>query len=227
MKMHVVIVAAGTGARFGDDVLPKQYQKLGRQSVLAHSIEAFNDIGCQQIMVALHSQDNHWQRQNISSPHLLRTCQGGVSRQMSVIKALQALDAERDDWVLVHDAARCCVRSEDIEKLMTQLADHSLGGILVRPITDTVKYVQDHDSCERTIDRDHLVAALTPQFFKFGLLVDALQNADPEQTTDEASAFEQKGMRPGMVYGHADNIKITHANDLALAQFYLQQQGRL
>lgn len=226
MNIHVVIVAAGIGSRFGHDATPKQYQSIGDKTVLAHSVSAFDAIDCQQIMIALHPEDVHWADTRIESRHPINTCPGGDSRRDSVLNALHALHAHTDDWVMVHDAARCCVRQADLLALQDHLAHHPFGGLLVKPITDTIKQSSDHNGCDQTIDRDHLYAALTPQMFKFGLLTEALTDADPKRTTDEASAFEQKGMRPHMVKGHGDNIKITHRDDLSLAAFYLKQQGR-
>ncbi|MCK5716845.1 MAG: 2-C-methyl-D-erythritol 4-phosphate cytidylyltransferase, partial [Thiomargarita sp.] len=133
--------------------------------------------------------------------------------------------AQSDDWVLVHDAARPCVRQADIEKLMTDLAQHPIGGLLGVPVRDTMKRV-DNLHIVDTINRDGLWHALTPQMFRLGNLYNALQHVlnSGELVTDESQAIEKMGKRPVLIEGHADNIKITHPQDLRLAELYLQQQ---
>ena len=132
--------------------------------------------------------------------------------------------ASDEDWALVHDAARPCVRCEDIERLMTTLESSTEGGLLGVPVADTMKRV-DEDACiSTTVDRDDLWHAYTPQMFRVGVLRAALQQAieNGQQVTDEANAMELAGYRPRMVQGSRDNIKITVPSDLALAAFYLQ-----
>jgi len=129
-----------------------------------------------------------------------------------------------DDWVLVHDAARPCVRRQDIEMLMTRLEDHEVGGLLGVPVADTMKQVDSDSMILKTVERDGLWRALTPQMFRLGPLRDALQQAIASgvMVTDDASAMEMAGYRARMVEGQADNIKITRPADLQLAEFYLQ-----
>jgi len=156
---------------------------------------------------------------------------GGKERCHSVLNGLNALSdsALTDDWVLVHDAARPCVRQQDLRLLIDTLADHAVGGLLGRPVHDTIKKTDARGVVTGTVERDCLWHAYTPQMFRYGLLRAALTKAleDGYEVTDEASAMEHAGHRPLMVEGHADNIKITRPEDLPLAEYYLQQQGRL
>ncbi len=151
---------------------------------------------------------------------------GGAERCHSVLNGLQALrqQAQPNDWVLVHDAARPCVRQADIEKLMTQLAEHPVGGLLAVPVRDTMKRADTGREIVETVNRDGLWHALTPQMFRLETLFNALQNVSNrgELVTDEAQAIEKTGQRPVLIEGHADNIKITHPQDLSLAEMYLQ-----
>ena len=130
--------------------------------------------------------------------------------------------------MLVHDAARPCVRAEDITHLITQLMNDDIGGLLAVPVRDTMKRAGTNQRVIATEERKGLWHALTPQMFRFGKLRHALEQAieDESLVTDEASAMELAEYEPLLVEGHADNIKVTRPEDLALATFYLQQQGR-
>ena len=165
---------------------------------------------------------------------------GNSKKCRSVLNGLQALQqrAQPNDWVLVHDAARPCVRPSDIDKLMTQLAEHPVGGLLAIPVRDTMKRVvalsskpmgtekQEVEVVE-TVNRENLWHALTPQMFRLATLTLALQNVlnQHEIVTDESQAMEKLGHRPVLIEGHADNIKVTLPQDLKLAELYLQQQN--
>ena len=161
---------------------------------------------------------------------MLLTGVGGAERCHSVLNGLRLLTprAHDDDWVLVHDAARPCVRVEDISLLIERLRDHPVGGLLGLPVADTMKRADAAGNVLETVPRDGLWRALTPQMFRLGLLRAALERAldNGLLVTDEAQAVEAAGQVPCMVEGHADNIKITRAQDLVLAQLYLQQQER-
>jgi len=155
---------------------------------------------------------------------------GGAERAQTVLNGLRALEtyAAPDDWVLVHDAARPCVRHTDIDSLLAAVAGHADGGLLALPLSDTVKRA-DHNGCiEETVPRTGLWRALTPQVFRLAALRDALESAMRAgvEITDEASAMEYSGARPRLVHGHADNIKITLPEDLALAELFLREQER-
>jgi len=146
-----------------------------------------------------------------------------------VLNALDLLAQEADaaDWVLVHDAARPCLRRDDLDRLLAALPDHLVGGLLGVPVRDTMKQVTEGSAVRRTVPRDALWHAFTPQMFRLGLLHQALRAAldQDRSVTDDASAVELLGLEPRLVEGHADNIKITRPEDLTLADFYLRQQG--
>ena len=151
----------------------------------------------------------------------------GKERADSVFSALSSLEnqASSDDWVLVHDAARLCITTEDVKRLITELKDDEVGGILALPVSDTLKSVQG-GFITGTPDRSQIWRALTPQMFRFGLLKEALESARRQglTVTDEASALELAGYKPRIVEGRPDNIKITRPEDLPLATFYLERQ---
>jgi len=161
----------------------------------------------------------------------METASGGAERCHSVLHGLVQLTgaAAEDDWVLVHDAARPCVRQQDIEMLVRTLENDPVGGLLGLPVADTMKQVDAAGTVLQTVERDGLWRALTPQMFRLGLLRDALQQsiASGALVTDEAAAMEMAGHRPRMVQGQGDNIKITRPGDLQLAEFYLQSRSTL
>ena len=138
-----------------------------------------------------------------------------------------------NDWIMVHDAARPCIRCEDIETLAQTVRDQAgdkilAGGLLGLPVSDTVKRTNEKNEVTQTVSRQHLWRALTPQMFRYGELRAALIRAltDMVAVTDEASAMEYAGARPVMVAGHSDNIKVTMPQDLMLAELFLRQQGQ-
>ncbi len=150
---------------------------------------------------------------------------GGAERADSVANALTDLlarDSRREDWVLVHDAARPCLSLHDLSTLIDRLSPDEVGGILAIPMTDTTKRVSDGEILE-TIDRDSLWRAQTPQMFRLGLLHDALDAAlaAGHPVTDEASAMEWAGYRPKIVAGSTDNLKVTLPEDLDTAKHHL------
>lgn len=226
-QFWAVIPAAGVGKRMQAD-RPKQYLQLHGKTVLEHTLSRFlNHPRIAGVVVALSDGDPYWQRLAISHPKL-RLAIGGEERCHSVLNALHALqaDAGEEDWVLVHDAARPCLRREDLEHLLDVLADHPVGGLLGLPVADTMKRTAVDDTVIETVPREHLWRALTPQMFHFGELHQALSKALECQqlVTDEASAMELVGKAPKMVEGHGDNIKITRPQDLPLAELYLAEQ---
>ncbi|MFP5507268.1 MAG: 2-C-methyl-D-erythritol 4-phosphate cytidylyltransferase, partial [Gammaproteobacteria bacterium] len=181
--------------------------------------------------VAVAGGDPYWPTLRCELPCPLIVAPGGAERADSVLNALQVLRerAADDDWVLVHDAARPCVRADDLRRLIDALRDDPVGGLLAVPVRDTMKQATDDGRCAATVDRSRLWHALTPQMFRLGALRAALiaAHTDGIAVTDDASALEHAGQRPRLVEGHADNIKITRPEDLALAEFFLRQQGRL
>ena len=224
-----VVPAAGSGARMAA-AIPKQYLPLHGKTVLQHTLERLLDHPhIRAVVLVLAPDDPHWPRiaeQYAGRP--LVTVHGGAERSHSVLNGLRALAgrAAPEEWVLVHDAARPCVRREDIDLLLERLRDHPVGGLLGIPVADTKKRVDRDGNVLETVDRSDLWRALTPQMFRYHALLDALQAAlkRGRVVTDESSAIEIAGHRPRMLEGHADNIKITRPQDLALAEWYLGQQ---
>ena len=155
------------------------------------------------------------------------TCQGGVERADSVLAALQALPAtiDEDQFVLVHDAARPCLRGIDLSRLIAIGQADPIGAILAAPVRDTIKRANEEGRSSMTEPRDPLWRALTPQMFRRGGLTRALQAAMRvgAKVTDEAQAMERLGLKPKLVEGSEDNIKVTTPADLALAEFILRR----
>jgi 2-C-methyl-D-erythritol 4-phosphate cytidylyltransferase len=221
----VVIPAAGIGSRMQADC-PKQYLELLGKTVIEQTLAHFSHHPrIHGIVVAVAEHDATWPTLNVDTDKPLYTVIGGAERCDSVLNALNFLkDKSSDtDWVLVHDAARPCLRRDDLDKLMITMAQHPQGGILAVPVRDTLKRVDVACIIEDTVDREQLWHALTPQMFHVGMLREALEKAiaDDVLVTDEASAMEYAGYFPLVVEGHADNIKITRPEDLALARFHL------
>lgn len=222
-----IIPAAGIGSRMLAD-RPKQYLALHGKTVIEQTISCFTSHPrISGIVVALAEHDVTWPTLVIQTDKPLYIVSGGVERCHSVLNALRFLQEEttarKNDWVLVHDAARPCLRAEDMDRLMITMVQHPVGGILGVPVHDTLKRIDVAAVIEETIDRKNIWHALTPQMFRLGMLYEALESAlaNDMLVTDEASAMEQAGHAPLIVEGHADNIKITRPEDLALAGYFL------
>jgi 2-C-methyl-D-erythritol 4-phosphate cytidylyltransferase len=227
-RFWAVVPAAGVGRRMGGD-LPKQYLPLHGRPLLQHTLERLGGHPrIAGVVVALTAGDPYWRAPALGVP--LYTVDGGAERCHSVLNALDLLHGTADpgDWVLVHDAARPCLRPADIDRLIAELAGHPVGGLLGLPVADTVKRVDAAGDVAATVPRDGLWRALTPQMFRLASLRDALARAVEagELVTDEAGAIEGMGLHPRMVEGHADNIKVTRPGDLELAALYLEIQLR-
>ena len=229
-EVWAVVPAAGGGARMRAD-RPKQYLRLLGHSILERSLERLGSHPrVRGVLVGISTDDVYWPTLSGPFPRLLGTYPGGAERAETVLNGLTALAdyAAADDWVLVHDAARPCLRHADIDTLLVAIAGHPDGGLLALPVNDTVKRA-DHNGCSvETVPRASLWRALTPQAFRYAALKSALEQALAAgvEITDEASAMELAGARPRLVRGHADNIKITVPEDLALAEIYLRAQER-
>ena len=221
-----VIPAAGVGKRMKADK-PKQYLPLCGLTVLEQTLHRLKQVpALQQFYLALSPDDPYFPTLPLATdPHIQRL-DGGAERANSVLNALVQIDATAYPWVLVHDAARPVVRVSDIELLIDSCIESNQGGILATPVRDTMKRGSDtvEHTVGHTVDRAGLWHAYTPQLFPTALLRDALQQALAQGVaiTDEASAMEWAGLPVLLVQGHADNIKITQAEDLALAAFYLE-----
>ncbi len=210
--------------------IPKQYLRLQGRTILEHTIHRLAAVSkIKGIAIAVAKQDPYWPEQQFDIPQSVFRAEGGDERCHSVLSALDTLQshgATANDWVLVHDAARPCVRRSDIELLMDAVTTGGQGGLLAIPVRDTMKQANNNLCVEQTVERSHLWHALTPQMFRLQELLSALTAAlrDGYLVTDEASAMEYAGQQPLLVEGHSDNIKITRPEDLALAAFYLQNQ---
>jgi len=229
-RRWAVVVAAGRGERFGGAV-PKQYVRLLGRPVLSWSVSALlAEPSIDGVVVALAPGDRRWRHCPESRHPRVATCAGGTRREASVANALQSLEtrARDSDWVLVHDAARPCLRREDVTNLISATRGDPVGGLLAVPVADTLKVDDGSGRSARTADREGLWRALTPQMFRYGLLRRALALClDRERpVTDEASAIEALGLRPRLVRGRADNIKLTSADDRAIAEAILGRGRR-
>jgi 2-C-methyl-D-erythritol 4-phosphate cytidylyltransferase len=225
-KFWGIVPAAGVGKRMNAD-RPKQYLLLSEKTVIEHTLTRLIDAQVfEKIAVAISDGDPYWDNLPISTHEKIVRAGGGKERADSVLKALAQIEnqANENDWVLVHDAARPCITTQDIEKLILELKNDDIGGILALSSHDTLKDVEGLQILS-THDRNRIWRALTPQMFRYGALKKALEiHQGNGAITDESSALEMQGFSPKIVEGRADNIKITRPEDLALAQFYLTQQ---
>ncbi|MFP4272287.1 MAG: 2-C-methyl-D-erythritol 4-phosphate cytidylyltransferase [Halothiobacillaceae bacterium] len=227
----LVIPAAGVGQRMQAGQ-PKQYLSMGGdRHMLAITLSRFLELpGLQGVVLALAGDDPGEHDWLPRLPVPLRLVVGGPTRAISVRNALTAVQAEasEDTWVLVHDAARPCVRPEDVRRLL-HVGSQAEGAILGVPVRDTMKRVRPDGVIEATVPRGNLYHALTPQMFRLGALRRALDDASRAgaSVTDEASAMERAGVAPRLVEGSQDNIKVTYPEDLSLAVEILRAQGVL
>jgi len=226
----IIVPAAGAGRRFGSET-PKQYLPLLNSTVIQCTLDRLSQLeNISKIIVPINPDDLQAQTFTYQSPEKLQFVAGGVERSDSVLAGLNAIrdKAQDDDWVLVHDVARPCVRLSDIRHLIDTLSDDEVGGLLANQVRDTIKQTAANNfRVGTTIPRNHLWKALTPQMFRFGLLHQALTRAKRYKVsvTDESSAIEALGYQPMLVLGAYDNLKITYPEDLALADYLLRQQA--
>jgi 2-C-methyl-D-erythritol 4-phosphate cytidylyltransferase len=240
LQCHAVLPTAGTGSRLGGD-LPKQFQQLAGKPMLAYALEAFiqsPQIASIWIGVSPGFIDNPILEDlsRADKPiHFLPT--GGPTRQETVRNTLDAMlkaGIAIDDWILVHDAARPGITPALVSKLITAVQGSSAGGLLAMPLADTLKQA-DLDSAiagnlphaEKTIPREHLWQAQTPQMFGLKKLHSALEEAIRQEAdvTDEASAMELAGVKPLLIEGATRNFKVTHPADWELMQLLLQSRN--
>ena len=226
-QFTAVVPAAGVGSRMAAD-RPKQYLELLGRTVLEQTIKRLiSHPNINKIVLVISPEDAYLKTLAIAHEPWLQVAWGGEERSDSVLNGLQVCE---EDWVLVHDAARPCVRHEDISKLLA-LKVSAVGGILAKQATDTIKMAKNSNLAtenlvENSIPRERIWQALTPQFFPRLVLIDAIKWCVNQGVTitDEASAIEQTGGKVRLIAGAYDNIKITHPGDLALAQLFLEQQ---
>ena len=227
-RIWCIVPAAGVSVRM-QTVRPKQYLTLGSSTVLDVTLRRLlSSKYIDKVVVCIHSEDKFWHESFYANNTKVTVITGGSQRACSVANGLKAISKETNagDWVVVHDAARPCVKNSDINLLIETALELQQGAILATRVVDTIKEVTNGVS-SKTIERSLLWRALTPQIFKVTDLKRALQTAKEKKLviTDEASAIEQINKPVRIVEGSADNIKITSADDLKLASFFIDQQG--
>ncbi len=230
MSLFALIPAAGSGSRIAGEA-PKQYLPLAGRPMLWHAIRAVCVPQVETVFVVLAAGDRAFASQDWSAfgEKLQPLYCGGETRRDSVYNGIvaSASSVEPDDWLLVHDAARPCLPGKDLQNLISACEEDSIGGILAIPVSDTVKKAgKDEAGVQRisgTEDRSQLWLAQTPQLFRAGLLAQALKEARGP-VTDEASAVEQMGLRPRLVAGSRENLKVTYSEDLAMAESILRRR---
>ncbi len=225
-RFIALVPAAGSGSRMGSE-LPKQYLPLSGRPLIEHTLRALAaHPRIDRVFVVLSPEDGWWEGQGIRHEKLAVLRCGGAVRADSVKNGLKAIASEiaTDDWVLVHDAARPCLRPEHVDRMLAELADDEVGGILAVPVADTLKRAEAGQRIAETVPREGLWQAQTPQMFRHGLLLKAL-GAAGSMVTDEASAIELMGLKPRLVEGDARNLKVTYPRDLELAALILEHWG--
>jgi len=222
-RFWAIVPAAGRGARMVAEGAPKQYLRIAQKTVLEWSVGALlNRQDCAGVVVVLAEGDEHWAQLELRHDSRVIAARGGSQRTDSVAAGLEALASRchENDWVLVHDAARPCLSAHDLQQLIETLRDDEVGGLLGTPIVDTLKRSDGEGLVAQTVSREGLWRALTPQMFRYGLLRRALIEARSRgaAVTDEAQAVEFLGLKPRLVPGNADNIKVTLVDDLRRAE---------
>ncbi len=227
---HALIPCAGSGSRAGT-AQPKQYQPVAGQPMVMHTLQALAAVpGIASGWVILSPADDFVWPQTGWPAHFRRQACGGASRAESVFKGLQAMlgaGLSGQDWVLVHDAARCLVTPAEVQRLIDACREDAVGGLLALPLPDTLKTEAD-GRVQQTVAREHKWLAQTPQMFRLQALHDALAavaGSGFAGITDEASAMERLGLQPRLVEGSAQNFKVTYPADFALAEAVLRSRA--
>jgi 2-C-methyl-D-erythritol 4-phosphate cytidylyltransferase len=221
-----LIPAAGKGSRIGEST-PKQYVLLNGKPMLHYPLQTLcSSAAIDHVYVVIDPRDQMWGQHDW--PHFngklsVLRC-GGASRAQSVLNGLNAIAQSMTDetWVLVHDAARPGLQSSDVNKLINELVHDEVGGLLALPLPDTLKQSDTTLRVSKTLPRDHLWLAQTPQMFRYALLKRALNALPADAVTDEAQAIEALGLKPKLVAGSAANFKVTYPGDIALMQKILK-----
>lgn len=222
-EFYALVPAAGSGSRMGN-ALPKQYLPLAGQAMIYHALAALcasSDIRTVFVVLAPDDAQFHQYDWSCFGDKLQPLYCGGATRAESVLNGVLASELEPDEWVLVHDAARPCLTQAQLSRLIAQVRDDKVGGILAVPVADTLKRADAGQRIKQTENRDGLWQAQTPQMFRAGLLAQALQQCS--SVTDEASAVEAMGLQPKLVASEPTNFKVTYPQDLLLAELLLQQ----
>jgi len=229
VKFYALIPAAGSGSRMGGSI-EKQYMPLNSVPMIAHAMMVLaREPRIEKLFIVLSPTDKRWNNyewQGWEERIEVLRC-GGATRAETVLNGLDAISkvCAADDWVLVHDAARPCLPDEMLGKLLDEVADDPVGGLLAVPVADTLKRAAPESASvgtrvEATVPRAGLWQAQTPQMFRHGKLVEALRAAGNDMT-DEASAIEQLGLQPRLVESDSRNLKVTYPQDLELAGLIL------
>lgn len=228
-RLYVLIPCAGSGSRAGS-AGPKQYRRIAGRPMVEHTLAAFRALAGTFAGLALVVAPDDADvgivlpRFPGQGEHLLRV--GGASRAATVrngLRALRQAGAGPHDWVLVHDAARCLVTPTQIEALVAACEHDAVGGLLAHRLADTLKVASPEGRVASTPTRADKWLAQTPQMFRIGMLLDALERSG-DAVTDEASAIEAIGLAPLLVPGSAQNFKLTYAEDFALAEAVLRSR---
>ena len=226
-SLVAIVPAAGVGKRMQSH-RPKQYLTLLNQTVLEHTVEkllAHRRI-CH-VIIALGEYDDYFSQTTLVNNTQVTTVIGGQERVDSVLAALKSIPNFENTWALVHDAARPCLRLNDIDKLIQHCKEYHHGALLATPVRDTMKRAQANSTTVAyTENRKNLWHALTPQMYPAEQLLLAIESALASDSiiTDESSAIEILGEKSSLIEGCSDNIKITRPDDLALAEFILHKQ---
>ena len=222
-KVVGLICAAGVGSRMGLGT-PKQYMKFGMDAMLTHTVRALRDVSrIDEIVVVVSPTDPYIDEVSQHFPSNVRVLRcGGRERAESVVNGLINAGFDRDAWVLVHDAARPCLRPSEAARLIDEVLGDSTvaGGILAVPVADTIKRADTSHRIVETVPRADLWRAATPQMFRVHELIKAL-SGDLTGITDEASAMERLGRPVKVVPGRSTNIKVTEPSDAVLASLVL------
>lgn len=231
-RFFALIPCAGQGSRAGT-AQAKQYQLIAGRPMVKHTVEAFRALSgtFAALWVVVSPSDEEFLSvfpdYTQANEHLFRG--GGATRAATVLNGLKAMVAQAggatlDDWVLVHDAARCLVMPGQIQDLITACRDDAVGGLLAQKLPDTLK--SEHGGrVASTIDRSEKWLAQTPQMFRIGMLIDALEKTG-DRVTDESSAMEAVGLAPRLVGSSAENFKVTYPEDFALAEAIFDRRGK-
>ena len=226
-QYFALIPAAGSGSRMGAE-LPKQYLELAGAPMLRHAIKALcAHPKISQVFVVLAADDAYFARYDWTpfDAKLRRLYCGGATRAASVLNGVRAIGpiSHAEDWVLVHDAARPCLSQAHLDALIDELSEDPVGGLLAVPVADTLKRANATARVIATEPRENLWQAQTPQMFRHGLLLRALEALGTDTPTDEARAIEHLGLQPKLVTCDASNLKVTYAQDLKLAELILSE----
>lgn len=228
-KVWAIIPAGGIGVRMSADI-PKQHLKIHGKAILHHTLSRI----CASplingVVIGISCQDVCWSKDPFNDAKILATYDAGKQRRDTVLNGLRFLagldDVAQSDWVLVHDAVRPCLIQQDIQNLLNEANDNQIGAVLGKKVADTLKITDENGMIMRTVEREKIWRAFTPQMFRLGDLLRAIEAsvADGVQVTDESMAMERLGFRPVMVEGHFANHKITTAEDMDLAGLFLTE----